>query len=883
MTKALPIESARAAWALLLIGLSGAAALGWQWVWTTQLGAALGHEVVAVLATMAAFFAGLALGALLLGRVIERSARPQQWYVACELVMALWGALLCLIGPQLMSQAAALIGPEPSALWHWGVAFALPGLLLLPATAAMGVTLPALERAVRAGRRRSSGLGGLYAANTLGAVVGVLLVVFLALPQWGVLRTGLACAAINAGCALLAIGLWRRAPLVAQVQAPLPPVAKSRQWLWIGGLLFGTGLLGIGYEVLAVRVLSQVTENTIYSQAVLLAVYLLGTALGAAVYQRWRGSASAQAGRDFAQGGEADKTTLSHLLASLALAMLIGGASLWWAQDLCAWPAQQWGVAPWTALAGEAMAAAVAMAAPTLLMGALFTHLCLFAQARGWVLGRTLALNTTGAALAPLLLGVVVLPTVGASTGLALLVLGYAVLQQRWRTPTAWGPALVAGMLLLWAPPLRFIEQAPDASLISYQDGVMAAVSVVQDGQGVSRLRINNRAQEGSSASAWLEWRLAQMPLLLHANSRSATLPKFQTERHALFLGLGTGFTAAAAGSDARVQVDVVELLPEVIEAADFFTRSPNAPRPGLPLHIVAADARRFVQAGDSRYDVIVADLFHPARNGAGTLYTVEQFAAVRQRLAPGGLFCQWLALHQMEIGTLRSIVAAFLQVYPQGVAVLASNSLDTPVLGLIARPDAPRLFADATLDGGPAGQAARQHARLDDDFSLLGSLLAGPTALANFSRHAEVNTDDRPLVVHSAPWDTYAPQTTPRQRLLSLIHALAPQAADLFVDSDSPAAQRLSAYWSARQRYLEIGMQVQAGGDAAAMLAQVEGALLAVLDLSADFKPARDALTALAASVAARDPNRARAVMDELQARAPAVSPGPSLQANRL
>ena len=42
-------------------------------------------------------------------------------------------------------------------------------------------------------------------------------------------------------------------------------------------------MLGIGYEVLVVRVLSQVTENTVYTFATLLAIYLLGTALGAVV------------------------------------------------------------------------------------------------------------------------------------------------------------------------------------------------------------------------------------------------------------------------------------------------------------------------------------------------------------------------------------------------------------------------------------------------------------------------------------------------------------------------------------------------------------------------------------------------------------------------
>jgi len=873
---------------LLLMGLSGAAALGWQWVWTSQFGAALGHEALAVLATMAAFFAGLALGAMTLGRAIERSSKPQHWYAGCELVMALWGLALCLAGPRLIAFSAALIGPEPSAIWHWSVAFLLPGLLLLPATAAMGATLPALERVLRAepGRKERSagsgavaefgGLGRLYAANTLGAVAGVLLAVFWALPQWGVLRTGLGCAAINALCALLAWGLWRDALPIEQIREPVLAADPYLPRLGMASLLFGSGLLGIGYEVLAVRVLSQVTENTVYSQAVLLAVYLLGTAAGAALYPRWQIYLAGQA-KD-----ASDATSLSRWLACLALAVAAGGASLWWSQALCAWPAQQWGAAPWTALAGEALAAALAMAGPTLVMGGLFTHLCLRAQARGWALGRALAVNTAGAAAAPLLIGVVALPAVGACATLALLLLGYALLQPlpRWHHAIAWAPALAAMALALWAPPLRFIEQSPGSTLVSYRDGVMAAVSVVQDAQGVSRLRINNRAQEGSSASGWLEWRLAQLPLQLHASSAGSGIdPLPVLARRALFLGLGTGFTAAAAASDSRVQVDAVELLPEVIAAADFFARAPGAPQAAMPMRWLAADARRFVQAGDDRYDVIVADLFHPARNGAGTLYTVEQFAAVRARLASGGLFCQWLALHQMELGTLRSIVAAFLQVYPQGVAVLASNSLDTPVLGLLARPDAPRFDAEApllplTADGGAAWQQARLRARLDDDFSLLGSLLAGPAALRQFAQGAVINTDDRPQVVHSAPWDTYAPQTTPRQRLLELIHALQPQAADLLTDPASPTAQRLQAYWSARQRYLELGMQVQADSDLALTLTRLQTPLLALLDQSADFSPARDALNALASGLASRDPELVQQLRAALQARPSAVRP---------
>jgi spermidine synthase len=322
--------------------------------------------------------------------------------------------------------------------------------------------------------------------------------------------------------------------------------------------------------------------------------------------------------------------------------------------------------------------------------------------------------------------------------GLALLVFGYVGMQavQSWHRVSTWGPALLALALVQWSPPLRFVDQPAGAQLVSYRDGVMAAVSVVQDDQGIARLRVNNRAQEGSSASGWLERRLAVLPLHLREqgldrDANTATkIRGADPKLRALFLGLGTGFTAAAA-AEAGLAVDAVELLPEVVEVADYFARFPGAPQALNPVRHITADARRYVQTGESQYDLIVADLFHPARDGAGSLYTVEHFSSVRSRLAPSGLFCQWLALHQMELNTLRSIVAAFVQVYPEGYAVLLSNSLDTPVLGLVARPDVPRLYAGAIPAVGQ--ERGRRLARLDDEFAVLGSALAGPAELKRF------------------------------------------------------------------------------------------------------------------------------------------------------
>jgi spermidine synthase len=328
----------------------------------------------------------------------------------------------------------------------------------------------------------------------------------------------------------------------------------------------------------------------------------------------------------------------------------------------------------------------------------------------------------------------------------------------------------------------------------------------------------------------------------------------------ALFLGLGTGVTARSATADPTLAVDAVELLPEVIGASSYFSN-------GEPLHVMAADARRFVRASRESYDVIVADNFHPARSGSGALYTVEHFQAVRARLAQDGLFCQWLPLHQLDLDTLRSIVRTFISVYPRSYAILATNSLDTPVVGLLARRDDRRfdLPQIRARFGGAAVTRRSAELAVGDDLALLGTFIADSRALERFAGDAPINTDDRPVVAYRAPRLVYAADSLPRDRLLDLLGQVDIAPSELIDAADSGWSARLSAYWSARDRFIEVGRDVEPTTDVERMLAQVREGLLGVLRISPDFRPASDPLLRMAASLNERDPAAARALLAEL------------------
>ena len=861
----------RAGPAYLLMLASGFAGLGYQVVWTQQSALWLGHEAAAVLAVVAAFFGGLAAGALLLGPAIERSARPLRWYVACEAAIAGWSLLLLFAMAPASEALLRLTGAAATPAWQWTVAFVGSFALLLPATAAMGATLPALERALTPLRARGRSIAALYAANTLGAVLGVLGTTFWLVPSLGLTRTAAVCVLLNLLCVGAALALPWRTPLPGPTTpAPSPASGKTLARLAV------TGLLGIGYEVLVVRVLSQVSEDTVYTFAMLLAVYLVGSALGAAAYQRAFGGAAVGASED------ASARLRHRLLCAVALACGIGGASLWGADAVQAWlmaalSPTGGGGAMGLKVGAEAALAALAFGLPTLAMGALFSHLSREAAVQGLGFGRALGANTAGAALAPLLFGVLLTPWLGPKAALLLIVAGYLALQSRaaWHRPGVWLPAAAALTLAVAAPPLAFVDIPPGTRLLSYAEGTLAAVSVVEDEQGIRRLRIDNRQQEGSSGNLLVDGRQALLPLLLHP-----------APERALFLGLGTGITAATAAADHGLQVDAVELLPEVIAASALFTPALGDGRPNPRLHLLAADARRYVRSTRLRYDLVVSDNFHPARSGSGSLYTVEHFQAVRQRLNEHGVFCQWLPLHQLDLGTLRSIVRSFVEVYPHATALLASNSLATPVLGLVGRADnasfnRPALHQRlAGIDLSPAPTPAAYG--IEDDFALLGSFVAGPHALARFAGDAPANTDDRPVVAYTAPRITYAPDSRPGDRLIALLQQLSVTPGDLVDATADPAwSGRLAAYFEARNQFILAGRSVQPSADPRTMLVQVREPLLASLRTSPDFRPAYTPLWRLAQALAPSDPDSARDLLGDLVRLQPArPEAGESLQA---
>ncbi|TWT43824.1 Spermidine synthase [Phycisphaerae bacterium RAS1] len=847
---------------LVIFMLSGVAGLGYQIVWTRVLAVGLGHELPSVLAVVAAFMGGLALGAWTLDAAISGSRRPGRWYAGLELTIAVWGLATTLLLPRLNDAAPGWIGIDPSPLRHWSIAFGLPLLALLPATAAMGATLTAMDRLLAIHAPAPRVVGAVYAANTLGAVCGTLGATFWLLPAFGQRATTLVLAGGNGACALLVLLRFAGAGPQQEVDAAqasphratparrtnvnpplgaagsekadarshrtsperLSPEPASRARLLL--IAAATGLLGIGYEVLGVRVMAQALENTVYTFAVALAVFLLGTAVGGAIFQRWLRE------REF-------HLTLAVLLQVTTIAILCGILVLATASTMFESTRAALGGGMTGAILAEAALAMLVFFVPTVSMGATFSLLAQAARtARGGV-GRILAANTLGGALTPWLLGVVLLPAIGSKWALTLVALGYVALVTRAQVRRL-APALVAVPILIVLTPARLalVRTAPGSRELAFREGVMGATVVFETAERERILKINDRFQQGGTGRGeFAHGRQGHLPLLLHA-----------APRRALFLGVGTGVALATAGLHADLEADGVELVPDVVDVLPLFAAATGDLGRNPRLRVYVADARRFVRARREHYDVVVADLFHPHEDGAGMLYTREHFEAIRSRLAPGGLFCQWLPLYQLDLDSLRMILRSYLAVFPHAQAWLAHFNVETPMVALISGVDRPvRLPADwceRRVAAGPLAQALTRLA-LRSDMQLMGCFLGSAERLRAFSGPGLLNTDDRPLVTYLAPRFAYSAKRPAHERLEALIAALQP-APDELLELESgqtqPAATvRLSAYWAARDEFFRARVAQSEGRQAEAV-----ARLRRSVENSPEFGPSRELLRSL-------------------------------------
>ena len=277
----------------LLFFCSGASSLVFETIFTRLLTYTFGNTAHATSTVLAAFLGGLALGAFIFGRWVDRRP-PSLWiYGVLELLVGIY----CLFIPNLF----ALLTQSYVALYHrfhlepaalTGVRFGLAALVILVPTVLMGGTLPVVARYVSSWRRDfSADVSRLYGWNTLGAALGTLGSTYLLMPTWGVRGAiGLACG-VNFVIFLSVVLLEVRSGPAPEVSLPaasrLSEEAATcpRSVVLIAGA-FLTGAVALAYEVIWTHVLAFLIGNTVYAFGVMLFTFLCGLGVGAQIVAR---------------------------------------------------------------------------------------------------------------------------------------------------------------------------------------------------------------------------------------------------------------------------------------------------------------------------------------------------------------------------------------------------------------------------------------------------------------------------------------------------------------------------------------------------------------------------------------------------------------------
>ncbi len=613
---------------------SGAIGLAYQVLWARMLSLQFGVSIFGVVVTAAAFMLGLGLGALLGGRIGLWRRYPLRLFAIIELSIAVYALLLPFV-LRAVDGGVMLLAPESLWLWYALQLAAALVLVTLPATA-MGVGFPLILRAVQ---HTPLTLGRLYGLNTCGAALGALLPLLL-LPALGWVAGVWLVAMIGVAVAAAAWLLSNQVQTGTAADAPLSWGSVRPATLLAYA---GVGAAALMLEVGWTRLFGMLLLRTEYVMAVILAVFLLGIGLGSLLARR------------LTARGWFDVLPVAAALFALL--------SLWVIPPLAGWAEGS----DFGSLAGAMWAQGLAIALLTLPVTLLLGAWLPLLSAR---LGRDKAIgailygaNSIGAAAGALLAGFVLIPWLGTAGAIVVAALLLFVAGLAWASRRSWLalPLMLGLAWPVWQLPavsqLLPQGQADGRDLFVHEDA-LAITHVVERGDGQRLLLADLQRMDASSdpLAVVSQQNQVRLPLLLHPEPEQV-----------LFLGLGTGISAAASLPYPGLERTAVELSQGAIEAAQHWF-APVNDHVSEKMHIVRDDARRFLQTTAQSFDVIIGDLFHPDLVGRSALLSLQQFERARARLDHGGVFVQWLALNQFDAESLQVVLRTFQRVFPEAV-----------------------------------------------------------------------------------------------------------------------------------------------------------------------------------------------------------------------
>ena len=744
---------------LLFIG-SGCAALIYEIVWFQVLQLVVGSSAVSLAVLLGTFMGGMCLGSLMLTRYVARSVHPLMAYARLEALIGVVGAVLIVLMPLVGRLYTAVDGGGPTSIVFRAI---VAILLLLPPTILMGATLPAMSRYVEATPSGISWLGFFYGGNILGAVIGCLGAGFYLLRNFDLTTASLVAVALNFIVAGLAVVLSRSAPYSPPAEpkaSDKPEPKETAPWqprgVYIAIAL--SGMTALGAEVIWTRLLSLLFGATTYAFSIILGVFLVGLGIGST------------AGSAIARNSANPRATLAWTQ------FLLAGTTAWgaWAvmHGLPHWPVNV-SLAPsaWFNFQIDIARSLFAMLPGAILWGASFPMALAAATTKGADPGRTVgrvyAANTLGAIAGSMLSGLVLTPWIGTHGAMRIFIIlsavsGFIAIAPMFKAGREGAKPLVgpggvfaAGMLAVAALFLAARVQPVPAGLIAWGrslswqgepnalyvgEGINSSIAVTQEAAGYKNFHVSGKVEASEEPQDMrLQRLLGHLSGLMHDNPKNV-----------LVVGFGAGVTAGSLSihpSITRMVICEMEpLIPKIVST--HFREANHAVAENPRVEVIYDDARHYVLTTREKFDVITSDPIHPWVKGAATLYTREYFEHVKAHLNPGGVVTQWVPLYESTEEVVKSEIATFFEVFPNGT-IWRNDNMDGSGYDvvLVARLDEKPINVDewqAKLDRPEFAQvkASLQQVGYTAASDLLRTYTGRGKDLAPWTATAEINSD---------------------------------------------------------------------------------------------------------------------------------------------
>jgi len=753
----------------LVLFLSGVSALIYQVVWIKKFGLVFGVHVFSMSTVLSAFMAGLALGSLIFGRIVDRKKNPLTVFLLLELGIGLFAVLF----PVLFRGLTTLYGviAENTYMSQYAtqlVRFLLAFLFLLIPTTLMGGTLPVIIKFfVRRLRELGSQISYLYALNNLGAVIGTFVAGFIIIKVFGIMTTLYIAASLNLANALITFLISRRTdfslPRIENSQGPVKKTGPGKDpeiipvpnfmvklVLWVFAI---EGFTTLAYEVIWTRILVGFSfDKTTYFYSTIIIGFIFGLSLGSMLISRRI---------DRIKNLISLLGFLEILIGLFSVALLILFSRL---APLLIRQRDIFGT--WMGNSGkEYFIFFLILTIPTTLMGMAYPIVSKIYTDNIRRVGKRIGvigfMDTVGSIVGSFVAGFLMIPflgvvksfilTAGINLVIGLLVLVFHPYLKSVRKAAFSGAVVVLAILFYflvpnknyfsWWDQLRFKENwwgHHYERLLYYNEGEAGTVIVRQYADSESRsLMINGHHTAYTTLKDLsVNRQLGYMPYMLHPDPQNA-----------MVVGFGMGATACSLIQPEIEQVTVAEICPGVIQAAPLFGPWNRDVIEHPKLTVFDEDGRSLLFMTDEKYDIITSNAIHPRLSN--NIYTRDFYQICRDRLTDDGIMCQWIPQNWIGEQEYRSLLKAFIQVFPHSTLWYV-NEYSTHIIGSRKPVEITYQMIAEKFEENEVLRADLAEVGLGDPEHFLAQFIFDEQSLHAYCERAPVNTDNHPLVEYS-------------------------------------------------------------------------------------------------------------------------------------